>query len=137
MRKTRKSIKIPYNIHTRLLPHIVNSFSFKDQHARRVKKYLSTFTSSENMHVLFIGERALMNNIGALGCNHASIEIPSSVSKSNYGHITSPTEAVSECTARLGNGWQTHEIIDARDEFTQLNGFTYEISLIIQGLCCG
>ena len=46
----RRTLKIPYTTHTRLLPHIVNSFSFKDQHARRVKKFLYTFTSSENMH---------------------------------------------------------------------------------------
>ena len=134
----RRTLKIPYTTHTRLLPHIVNSFSFKDQHARRVKKFLYTFTSSENMHVLFIGERALRNTIGALGRNRARIEISSNVSKSNSDQITSPTEGVSELTDLLDNARQIRELIDARDGITELSGFTYdEISSIIQDLCCG
>ena len=79
----RSTLKIPYTSHTRLLPHIVNSFSFKDQHARRVKNFLDTFTSSENMHVLIIDERASRNTIGALGHNRARIEISCNGSKSN------------------------------------------------------
>ena len=99
----RRTLKITYTTHTRLLPHFVNSFSFKDQHARRVKKFLYTFTSSENMHVLFIGERALRNTIGALGRNRARIEISSNVSKSNSDQITTPTEGVRELN---GSAWQ-------------------------------
>ena len=134
----RRTLKLPYTTHTRLLPHIENSFSFKDQHARRVKKFLYTFTSTENMHVLLIGERALRNTIGALGRNRARIEISSNVSKSNSDQITSPTEGVSELTDLLDNARQIRELIDARDGITELSGFTYgEMSSIIQDLCCG
>ena len=109
----RSTLKIPYTSHTRLLPHIVNSFSFKDQHARRVKNFLDTFTSSENMHVLFSDECAPRNTIGALGHNRARIEISYNCSKSNYAQIISPTECVSEFTDLLGNTRQIHELIDA------------------------
>ena len=88
---------------TLILPHIVNSFSFKDQHARRVKKFLYTFTSSENMLVLFIGERALRNTIGALGRNRARIEISSNVSKSNSDQITFSRRG---CQWAHGSAWQ-------------------------------
>ena len=89
------------------------------------------------MRVLFIGERALGNAIGALGRNRARREISSNVSKSNYDLITSPTEGVSELTDLLGNARQIRELIDARDGITELNGLTYgEISSIIQDLCC-
>ena len=90
------------------------------------------------MHVLFIGERALRNTIGALSRNRARIEISSNVSKSNSDQITSPAEGVSELTDLLDNARQIRELIDARDGITELSGFTYdEISSIIQDLCCG
>ena len=90
------------------------------------------------MHVLFIGERALRNTIGALGRNRARIEISSNVSKSNSDQITSPAEGVSELTDLLDNARQIRELLDARDGITELSGFTYdEISSIIQDLCCG
>ena len=90
-----------------------------------MKKFIYTFTSSENMHVLFIGERALRNTIGA----RARIEISTNVSKSNSDQITSPTEGVSELTDLLHNARQIRELIDARDGITELSGFTYgEIS---------
>ena len=56
------------------------------------------FSSSAIMHILSIGKRAPRNTIGALGRNHARIEISSNVSKSNYAHIISPTEGVNEFT---------------------------------------
>ena len=94
-------------------------------------------TSSVNMHVLFIGERALRNTTGALDRNRARIEISSNVSKSNSDQITSPTEGVSELLGLLGNARQIRELIDTRDGITEFNGFTYgEISSIIQDLCC-
>ena len=113
IRLSEVPLKIPYTSHTRLHPHIVNSFSFKDQHARRVKNFLDTFTSSKNMHVLIIGEHASRNTIGALGHNRARIEIYCNGSKSNYAQIISPTEGVSEFMDLLGNARQIHELIDA------------------------
>jgi len=70
----RRTLKIPYTTHTRLLPHIIKSLSFKDQHARRVNKFLATFMSSENSHVNYIGKRAAVNTIGALGRNRVRLE---------------------------------------------------------------
>ena len=90
------------------------------------------------MYVLFIGERALRNIIGALGHKRTRIKISSNVSKSNSDQITSPIKGVSELTDLLDNARQIRELIDARDGITELSGFTYgEISSIIQDLCCG
>ena len=44
----RRTLGIPYTTHTALLPGITGSKPFKDQHASRVFKFISSFLSSNN-----------------------------------------------------------------------------------------
>ena len=76
-----------------------------------LNKFLDTYISSVNSHVVYIDERALRNTIGALGGNGARMVISSGVNKSNNSQITSPTEGVSEFMDLHGYARQIREPI--------------------------
>ena len=120
----RRSLQNSIQYLTRLLPQFVNSFSVKNQHAWSVKNFLDAFNSFENIRVLCIGERVLRKTILAPGHNRARLQISSGVSKLANVDATSPIEGVSEVTNLLDNAMQIRELI-ARDEITELHGFTY------------
>ena len=67
----RHTLGIPYTTHTALLPGITGSKPFKEQHTSRVFKFISSFLSSNNEHVLLIGECAQFCVVGTLGRNWA------------------------------------------------------------------
>ena len=65
----RRTLGLPYQTHRNLLPLIVQSRSFAEQHKSRVCKFIETFMTSENSRVAFIGERAKVCAFGTLGRN--------------------------------------------------------------------
>ena len=66
----RRTLKIPYQTHRNLLPLIVKSRTFEDQHFKRVSKFVNSIVESENEHLAFIGERAKSYSHGSLGRNY-------------------------------------------------------------------
>ena len=60
----RRTLHIPYDMHTRLLPLILGGGNFKDQHRSRVSKFLCSFNISNNEHIRYIGQRAHISTWG-------------------------------------------------------------------------
>ena len=65
----RRTMRIPYDTRSCLLPLIIRSRNFRDQHKSRVTKFLNAFMISENQYVRFIGHRARTSTCGPLGRN--------------------------------------------------------------------
>ena len=66
----RRVLKLPYDTHRNLLPLVIESKSFSDQHRSRVGKFLGSFQTSKNKHVNFLGMRARVCTYGSLGRNY-------------------------------------------------------------------
>ena len=134
----RRTLRVPYTTHTRLLPLLVQGRSFADQHASRIEvrvlKFILSFINSKNHHIAFIGKRALQFTTGALGRNRARCEL-------TYGSLVPQADAVRTSNAQSPELWATaqsiRELIDARDNIVSLHGFTYDdMCHMITSLCC-
>ena len=79
----RRTLRLPYRTHRNLLPAIIRSNSFSVQHLQRLKKFCSTFMTSSNDHVLYIGKRAAGNTNGTLGRNMVKIASFSDITESD------------------------------------------------------
>ena len=119
----RRTLGIPYTTHTALLPGITGSKPFKEQHTSRVFKFISSFLSSNNEHVLLIGERARFCAVGALG--------------RNWARRAMAVTAAPPCADSLASTQAIQELLDVRDGVTSMPDFSNdEITLLIDYMCC-
>ena len=131
----RRTLHIPYTTHTRLLPLILNTPSFKDQHARCVQKFICVFLTAQNDNVLLIGSRTRDFVTGALGRNRARIERRQQITLPHEIYVCHP--ATEEPPDQLADAEQVRELLDARDGVVELNGISLEdICFMIEHICC-
>ena len=119
----RRRMNLHYKTRTCLLSLLVSGKSFASQHRSRVNKFLVSFLSSSNDHVLFIGERANRHSYSALGRNFTRCE--------EGVALASPS---ADLTARCQ---AIREMLEIRDGLSFLDGVTFEeIDYLIELLCC-
>ena len=119
----RRTLGIPYTTHTALLPGVTGSKPFKEQHTSRVFKFISSFLSSNNEHVLLIGERARFCAVGALG--------------RNWARRAMAVTAATPCADSLASTQAIRELLDICDGVTSMPDFSNdEITLLIDYMCC-
>ena len=108
---------------TCLLSLLVSGKSLASQHRSRLNKFLVSFLSSSNDHVLFIGERAKCHSYSALGRNFTRCE--------EGVALASPS---ADLTARCQ---AIREMLEIRDGLSFLDGVTIEeINYMLEILCC-
>ena len=106
----RRTLLLPYQTRTSLLPLLISGKSFATQHKMRMIKFLGSFCDSDNSHVAYIGERASRYAHGPLGRNHT---------RCIGGMRVDPPE-----TDLLARSQAIKELIDARDGIVDLPGYT-------------
>ena len=63
----RRTLGIPCRTHRYLLPLLVKSKSFHEQHFSRLNKFIATFMNSCNAHVSLIAKTCMFQNHGGTG----------------------------------------------------------------------
>ena len=123
----RRTVGLPYDTHTCLLPIIIRGKSFKHQHKSRMAKFLHSIITSENRHISYIGLRARSHTYGPLGRNWARCCKLGQLDMNDY-------QPVSQSVASLGH--TIAELTEVRDGIRAVHGFTHaEISQMICDLC--
>ena len=118
----RKIMRLPYDTHRNLLPLVLNSKPFSEQHRSRVQKFLGSFQKSENKHVKFLGMRARICTYGSLG--------------RNYVRLLDQMSKTESCAGLLATSQMIKELIDVRDRLTVIQGISNdETSEMIDYLC--
>ena len=118
----RRVLKLPYDTHRNVLPLIINSKSFSEQHRSRVSKFLGSFQTSKNKHVNFLGMRARVCTYGSLGRNYVRL-------MNEVAH----TDPSAELLAR---SQMIKDLIDVRDGISFVNGLSYdEVNDMVNYLC--
>ena len=123
----RRTLGIPYDTRTRLLPFIVRGRNFRDQHRARVTKFVDSFMVSENRHVAYIAARARSHTYGPLGRNWVRVRntIP--------GRLV-PSNAIDQYDAAKCH--TIRELLEIRDGTKIMNEFQHtDISFMISELC--
>ena len=122
----RKILRLPYETHRNLLPLVVNSKSFVDQHLSRVKKFANSFITSQNEKIRFIGEMAMLYSYGPLGRNFVKIETL------NNDTCNLNADVKLTCTAKA-----ISDLLDVRDGSRFLPGLDRnDVEFFIEDLCC-
>ena len=118
----RRVLKLPYDTHRNVLPLIINSKSFSEQHRSRVSKFLGSFQTSKNKHVNFLGMRARVCTYGSLGRNYVRL-------MNEVAHTDPSTEL-------LARSQMIKDLIDVRDGISFVNGLSYdEVNDMVDYLC--
>ena len=125
----RRTLPIPYATHTRLLPLILNTSSFMDQHARRVQKFISAFLTAQNDNVSLIGSRTRDFRTGTLGRNQAQIKSRQQITLPHEIYVCHP--ATEEPPDQLADVERVQELLDACDGVVELN-----ICFMTEHICC-
>ena len=122
----RKILRLPYETHRNLLPLVVNSKSFVDQHLSRVKKFAHSFITSQNEKIRFIGEMAMLYSYGPLGRNFVKIEAL------NNDTCNLNADVKLTCTAKA-----ISDLLNVRDGSRCLPGLDRnDVEFFIEDLCC-
>ena len=118
----RRTLGIPWNTKTALLPHLISGRNFTEQHKKRVSKFLDAFRTSSNSHVLYIGARADLYAHGHIGRNRTRC-------LEDVG-VETPT------TDLLARSMAITELLDIRDGIKALPGYTHDdVVSTIEYLC--
>ena len=120
----RKIVRLPYETHRNLLPLVINSRSFADQHVSRVKKFVNSFMISQNDKIRFIGQMAMLYSCGPLGRNVTRI--------GNLDNVILNVDGDLYCNAKA-----ISDLIDVRDGLKYLPELDRDdVELLIEDLCC-
>ena len=123
----RRTIGVPYDTRTRLLPLLVKGRNFRDQHRTRVMKFLTSFMTSDNNHVLYIGLRARTHTHGPLGRNWVRV-------KCSLPGCLVPNSTLYECDTIKCH--TIRELLEIRDGIKVIDEFVQtDIALMISELC--
>ena len=118
----RRVLKIPYDTHRNLLPLLIDSKPFSDQHRSRVSKFLGSFQTSKNKHVNFLGMRARFCTYGSLG--------------RNYVRLMDEVAKTDPCAELLAKSQMIKDLIDVRDGISVVHGLSYdEVTDMVDYLC--
>ena len=116
-------MNLHYKTRTCLLPLLISGKSFANQHRSRVSNFLASFCSSDNDHVLFIGERARHYSYSALGRNFTRCE-------EDVAIVSPSADLTARCQAII-------ELLEIKDGLSVLNGVTFQdVDYMIETLCC-
>ena len=117
----RRTLNIPRTTHRKLLPLLVQSRSFVDQHRARVSKFIQSFVNSQNCHILLIGKKASLCTNRTMGRNMVNCVVPS-------GQTEHSSKAIATCI---------RELLDVRDNISELPGFSHkDVTSLINFMCC-
>ena len=120
----RKIVRLPYETHRNLLPLVISSRSYDDQHVSRVKKFVNSFMISQNEKIRFIGQMATLYSYGPLGRNFTR--------HGNLDNVILNAETDLCCKAKA-----ISELIDVRDGLKYLPELDRnDVDLMIEDLCC-
>ena len=121
----RRTLRIPYRTHRYLLPLLVKSKSFHEQHFSRLNKFIATFMNSCNAHVSLIAKRACFKTTGALGRNMLGCAAWRK-QKEQYEYINDISIAES-----------IRDLLHIREHSSFLDGFNViDVDAMIMSLCC-
>ena len=121
----RRTLRIPYTTHRKLLPLLTKNKPFSEQHLTRLSKFVDSFKVSQNTHVALLGNRACFTTTGALGRNMVRC---AAWRKQNDYSFEQEDYAIAECI---------RDLISTRENSHCLYGFSdTEIDTMISSLCC-